>query len=220
MTPTLTHPCPSGSPRDAFGRRAEIQGVAPAGFHTGQDWAADAGAPILAAHDGRVSSVWWDTFAANNAPAGGNMLELAGSGYATRYAHAIGYVVNPGDRVRAGQVIGHVGRTGAATGNHLHFELLIGGEFVDPIKYLKTKPTPTKKDDEADPMRAIYYKSGKTYRVMILNPVSGFATEFGTTTKSYAENTAKDFGAPKLISVTELHYKKIGGDLANVRRGK
>ncbi|GAB2558847.1 M23 family metallopeptidase [Leucobacter ruminantium] len=140
MSIALVHPCPTGKRTDAFGWRAAIPGVVGPQLHTGQDWAAPAGTPVYAAHAGRVNKVWWDTMR-DGSPAGGNMLQIGAANLSTRYAHLSSYAVRLGDEVRAGQVIGYVGRTGAATGDHLHFELLLpGGQFVNPVPYLTATP--------------------------------------------------------------------------------
>ena len=60
-----------------------------------------------------------------------------GKGYSTRYAHVLEANVKVGDRVRKGEVIATVGSTGRSTGAHLHFEVLRGGESVNPRKYLR-----------------------------------------------------------------------------------
>lgn len=147
MSIRLSHPIPEGTLTDRYGWRSAIPGVVAAQLHTGQDWAAPAGTPIRAMHAGRVTRTWWDRMI-SGAPAGGNMLELGSARVTSRYAHLSRYAVTPGDEVRAGQIIGYVGRTGAATGDHLHAELLIGGQFVDPMPYLRaslalTNQTPT-----------------------------------------------------------------------------
>ena len=135
--PTLVHPVPGGTQTDRYGNRGNVPGVGNVGFHTGNDWAAPAGTPILAAQSGTILRKWWDTFT-NGRPAGGNMVSIRhDDGTETRYAHmAVQSPLNVGTRVRAGQQIGQVGRTGAANGNHLHFELLINGKFVDPLPYI------------------------------------------------------------------------------------
>lgn len=159
MSITLTHPLPQGTPTDGFGPRAAIPGVVGAQLHTGQDWAAPRGTPVLAAHSGLVERVWWDTFA-NGSPAGGNMLQIGAAPYATRYAHLDGYAVKVGDQVTAGQIIGYVGRTGAATGTHLHLELLRNGVFIDPVPYLSASPTPTTPlPKRKKTMSTLYYRT-------------------------------------------------------------
>ncbi len=65
--------------------------------------------------------------------AGNQVLLDSGSGITTRYAHMTRYIVAAGQTVTAGQVIGYVGSTGLSTGNHLHFEVSIHGELVDPL---------------------------------------------------------------------------------------
>lgn len=134
----LVHPLGgAGTPTDAFGWRAAIPGVVAAQLHTGDDTAAPTGTPVYAAHSGRVNRVWWDTML-NGDPAGGNMLQIGAAQCSTRYAHLDAYNVKNGQEVRAGDLIGWVGSTGAATGSHLHFELLLpGGQFVDPRPYIR-----------------------------------------------------------------------------------
>lgn len=96
--------------------------------HTGVDIAAGCGWAIVAAKSGTVSFVGWkDNF-------GGNMIHVDhGSGYQTRYAHLSGFAVSWGQWVGQGQVIGYVGTTGMSTGCHLHYEVLYGGMFQNPI---------------------------------------------------------------------------------------
>lgn len=95
--------------------------------HTGVDLVNGCGVPIRAANSGTVSIVGWVGI-------GGNMVYLNhGGGYQTRYAHLSGFAVGYGQWVEAGQVIGYVGTTGASTGCHLHYEVLLGGQFIDPV---------------------------------------------------------------------------------------
>ena len=130
----LSHPVPGGVQTDRFGPRGAVAGLGDLGFHTGNDWKAPKGTPVLAAHTGRIKSKWWDTFKGGGA-AGGWMVSIIGDdGLETRYAHL--HASSPlavGQRVTAGQQIGGVGSTGAATGDHLHFEVLKGGQFIDPL---------------------------------------------------------------------------------------
>jgi murein DD-endopeptidase MepM/ murein hydrolase activator NlpD len=61
---------------------------------------------------------------------------LNGKGLQTCYAHQSRILVHEGQQVRRGQVIGRVGTTGASTGNHLHFEVRLNGDPVQPLRYL------------------------------------------------------------------------------------
>lgn len=98
--------------------------------HRGIDIPAPEGTPILAAHSGTVLICGWnDSF-------GNQVLIDDGAGFSTRYAHMTATAVSPGAVVTAGQVIGYVGSTGDSTGNHLHFEVSIGGTLTDPLGYV------------------------------------------------------------------------------------
>lgn len=137
----LTHPAPGAAETDSFGWRPAIPGVVGPQLHSGQDYAAAEGTPVYAAHAGRVNRVWWDAMT-DGSPAGGNMLQIGAAQCSTRYAHLSGYAVTLGQEVTAGDLLGWAGSTGAATGAHLHFELLLpGGQFVDPRPYI-TKGRP------------------------------------------------------------------------------
>ncbi len=104
------------------------------GHHTGQDFSATAGTPILAAAAGVVIST------GDGGPYG-NLTQLQhADGVQTWYAHQSAISVQVGDQVRAGQVIGAVGSTGNSTGPHLHFEVRIGGAQVDPKAWLEGAP--------------------------------------------------------------------------------
>ena len=94
------------------------------------DIPAPEGTPILAAHSGTVLICGWnDSF-------GNQVLIDDGAGLSTRYAHMTATAVSPGAVVTAGQVIGYVGSTGDSTGNHLHFEVSVGGTLADPLGYV------------------------------------------------------------------------------------
>lgn len=98
--------------------------------HRGIDIPAPEGTPILAAHSGTVLICGWnDSF-------GNQVLIDNGAGLSTRYAHMTATAVTPGAVITAGQVIGYVGSTGDSTGNHLHFEVSIGGALTDPLTYV------------------------------------------------------------------------------------
>ena len=98
--------------------------------HRGIDIPAPEETPILAAHTGTVLICGWnDSF-------GNQVLIDDGAGFSTRYAHMTATAVSPGAVVTAGQVIGYVGSTGDSTGNHLHFEVSVGGTLTDPLGYV------------------------------------------------------------------------------------
>ena len=113
----------------AFGWRVDpITGES--ALHTGLDFQADKGTPILAAAGGVVVVQEYH-------PAYGNMVEIDhGNNLVTRYAHAMRMTVRKGDLVKRGQLIGEVGTTGRSTGPHLHFEVLANGVQQDPQKFL------------------------------------------------------------------------------------
>ena len=99
-------------------------------FHQGIDIAADMGAPIVATADGVVTAAGWNG-------GYGNMVDIDhGSGVSTRYGHASAVVVTAGQRVRRGQIIAYVGSTGHSTGPHLHYEVRLSGQPVNPSSYL------------------------------------------------------------------------------------
>ena len=100
-------------------------------FHQGIDIAAEMGTPIVATADGVVTIAGW------NAGGYGNMVDIDhGSGVSTRYGHASAVVVTVGQRVRRGQIIAYVGSTGHSTGPHLHYEVRLSGQPVNPTSYL------------------------------------------------------------------------------------
>ena len=127
-TPVTT---PTGWPTDGFissGYGLRWNG---AEFHQGIDIAAEMGTPIVATADGVVTIAGW------NAGGYGNMVDIDhGSGVSTRYGHASAVVVTPGQRVRRGQIIAYVGSTGHSTGPHLHYEVRLSGQPVNPTSYL------------------------------------------------------------------------------------
>lgn len=105
------------------------------GHHTGQDFGAAQGTPILAAADGIV-------IFAGTGGAYGNLTQIQHEGsLQTWYAHQSAIAVAVGTHVKAGQVIGAVGSTGNSTGPHLHFEVRVNGAHVDPRAWLAGAPT-------------------------------------------------------------------------------
>ena len=100
-------------------------------FHPGIDIANDYGTPIYAAADGVVTEAGW------NSGGYGNMVDIDhGNGIWTRYGHAQEVVVTAGQTVKKGQVIAYMGSTGFSTGPHVHYEVHVNGEVVDPSSYL------------------------------------------------------------------------------------
>ncbi|MEZ5644449.1 MAG: M23 family metallopeptidase [Burkholderiaceae bacterium] len=100
-------------------------------MHTGLDFPADPGTPIVAAAGGVV-------VVQQQHPAYGNMVEIDhGNDLITRYAHASKVLVKKGDIVKRGQVIAEVGSTGRSTGPHLHFEVWVSGVVQDPRRFLE-----------------------------------------------------------------------------------
>lgn len=99
-------------------------------FHRGLDLAAPEGTPVVAPADGIVVKT-------ERHGGYGNVLYIShGDGIVTRYGHLHGYKVRPGQKVRRGDVIALVGNTGRSTAPHLHYEVLVGGKQVDPMKYV------------------------------------------------------------------------------------
>jgi len=99
-------------------------------MHTGVDYSAPRGTPILAAGNGRVEK-------AGRTSGYGNLVVIQHTnGYETAYAHQSKFAkgIAPGSRVRQGQIIGYVGSTGLSTGPHLHFEIRVNGSAVDPLR--------------------------------------------------------------------------------------
>ena len=104
-------------------------------LHAGTDFAAPAGAPIFAAASGRVVRAGWNGGYGNYTCIYHGELRN-GRGIATCYAHQSYIGVSVGQRVSRGQFIGRVGTTGASTGPHLHFEVRIDGNPVNPLNWL------------------------------------------------------------------------------------
>lgn len=124
----IRNPLPNGVFRSGFGmRRHPILGYMR--MHTGVDWSAPRGSPIIAAGDGTVVKAGWDRGGYGN-----QTLIQHPNGYVTSYNHqsAIAKGVVEGAKVRQGQVIGWVGTTGQSTGPHLHYEVIVNGNKVDP----------------------------------------------------------------------------------------
>lgn len=102
-------------------------------MHSGLDLAGPVGTPIYATADGYVGR-------ANYQGAYGNLVELEhGAGVQTRYAHLSSMLVRPGQRVTRGQLIARMGSTGRSTGSHLHYEVRLDGQAVNPELFVRTE---------------------------------------------------------------------------------
>ncbi|QRM28986.1 M23 family metallopeptidase [Microvirga sp. VF16] len=125
----IRKPIADGILRSGFGSRFHpILGYSRP--HTGVDWANRVGTPIIAAGNGTVIKAEWDS-------GYGRRVELQHTnGYVTAYSHMSSFAkgIGPGKRIQQGQVIGYVGNSGLSTGPHLHYEVIINGSFVDPLK--------------------------------------------------------------------------------------
>jgi murein DD-endopeptidase MepM/ murein hydrolase activator NlpD len=122
-------PVGAGIMRSGFGfRRHPILGYSK--MHTGVDWAAPYGTPIFASGNGAVDKVGWE------GGYGKYVRVKHNNGYETAYGHMSAFArgIEPGKRIRQGQVIGFVGSTGLSTGAHVHYEIVVNGRFVDPMR--------------------------------------------------------------------------------------
>jgi len=134
--------------------------------HRGVDYAADAGTEIMATSDGVVIHRGWKgTF--------GNTVEIQHpNGFVTRYAHLSNFKrgVNLGTRVKQTDIIGFVGMTGQATGNHLHYEMLKrNGEHMDPLSVDLPAGDPVPTDDQ------FRWAGDMRIRVALLESIPGSA---------------------------------------------
>jgi murein DD-endopeptidase MepM/ murein hydrolase activator NlpD len=122
-------PVTDGLMRSGFGvRRHPILGYMK--MHTGIDWAAPNGTPIYASGNGNIEKVGWES-------GYGKYVRIRhANGYQTAYGHMSAFArgMQPGVRVHQGQIIGYVGSTGLSTGPHLHYEIMVNGRFVDPMR--------------------------------------------------------------------------------------
>ena len=99
-------------------------------FHSGLDIAADKGTKVLATADGTVETAGF------NGNYGNSILIDHGYGIATRFGHLSRIAVQQGQTVKRGDIIGYVGATGRATSPHLHYEILLNGSPINPLRLL------------------------------------------------------------------------------------
>lgn len=113
-------------------RRDPVTGGAD--YHSGLDIAGERGQPVYATASGTVKQLGYQG-------AYGNLVIINhGFGLESRYGHLLNYAVKQGAKVKRGDVIGHVGATGRATGYHLHYEVLANGRLLNPLQLLTQKP--------------------------------------------------------------------------------
>jgi murein DD-endopeptidase MepM/ murein hydrolase activator NlpD len=115
--------------RSGFGsRKHPILGYTK--MHTGVDWAAPLGTPIYAAGNGAIEKAGWES-------GYGKYIRIKHNyGYETAYGHMTAFArgIEPGVKVHQGQLIGYVGSTGQSTGPHVHYEIIVNGRMVDPMR--------------------------------------------------------------------------------------
>ncbi|MGL4727184.1 MAG: M23 family metallopeptidase [Bosea sp. (in: a-proteobacteria)] len=127
----LRRPMPDTSEMTSnFGYRLDPFTRGPA-MHSGIDFRAEHGTPVRAASVGRVIT-------AEYSGGYGNMVEIDhGNGLSTRYGHLSAILVEEGQTIASGTVIGRVGSTGRSTGPHLHYETRLDGDAIDPARFLR-----------------------------------------------------------------------------------
>jgi murein DD-endopeptidase MepM/ murein hydrolase activator NlpD len=118
-----------------FGTRRYYGRKRGGGFHNGIDFEGHTGDPIYAAADGVINHQgWYFNY--------GRTVKVShADNFETLYAHMSRFAdgMGPGTRVRKGDLIGYVGSTGRSTGSHLHFSVIVNGQFVDPAPYISEK---------------------------------------------------------------------------------
>jgi len=128
----LTDPKPDSRISSPFGTRRYYGRSSGGGFHNGIDYEGKVGEPILAAADGVINHQnWYFQY--------GRTVKIShADNFETLYAHMSRFETSlaVGSRVRKGDVIGYVGSTGRSTGPHLHFSVIVDGQFVDPQPYV------------------------------------------------------------------------------------
>ena len=131
----LTDPRPDSRISSPFGTRRYYGRSSGGGFHNGIDFEGKTGDPIFAAADGVINHQgWYFNY--------GRTVKIShADNFETLYAHMSRFAdgMGPGSRVRKGDLIGYIGSTGRSTGSHLHFSVVVNGQFVDPAPYLTDK---------------------------------------------------------------------------------
>jgi murein DD-endopeptidase MepM/ murein hydrolase activator NlpD len=131
----LANPRPDARMSSPFGTRHYYGRKSSNAFHNGIDFEGKTGEPIYAAADGVINHQgWYFNY--------GRTVKIGhADNFETLYAHMSRFAdgVGPGTRVRKGDLIGYVGSTGRSTGAHLHFSVIVNGQFVDPAPYISDK---------------------------------------------------------------------------------
>ena len=157
-------------------------------LHSGTDLAAACGTPVKAAKAGTV------TMAGGFTGYGNRVVIDHGSGVVTTYNHLTSYAAAVGLKVQQGQIIGYVGSTGMSTGCHLHFEVMVGGAFVDPAPYLDLAPAPKVVIPAAVPPRSDIIPSPAT-----VVPTTSTPTTTSSTTPSSTTTSVTDTPGPTTV---------------------
>ena len=123
-------------------------------FHSGMDFTAPLGTDVYATGDGTISVVQ-----SSQRGLGKHIVIDHGFGYTSVYAHLNGFNVRKGQKVRRGDIIGYVGNTGTSVANHLHYEIKLNGNYVDPVNYYFEDLTP----NEYEQMIEIASKTGQSF---------------------------------------------------------
>jgi len=119
-----------GYPSDRYGMRADPF-TGKRSFHTGMDISSPGGAKVIATADGIVRF-------AGRQPNYGKLVKIQHRfGVGTRYGHLETVVVEKGQHLKKGDVIGYVGATGRATGPHVHYEVRLNGQPLNPLRFLR-----------------------------------------------------------------------------------
>lgn len=128
----LTEPSGGARVSSPFGTRRYYGRSSGGGFHNGIDFEGKTGMPIYAAADGTINHQgWYFNY--------GRTVKIShADSFETLYAHMSRFAdgMGPGSRVRKGDLIGYIGSTGRSTGPHLHFSVIVNGQFVDPQPYI------------------------------------------------------------------------------------
>lgn len=128
--------------------------------HKGVDYAAPKGTPVLATGNGTVG------FVGNKNGYGKTLVLKHANNYSTLYAHLSNWrsKIKTGSRVKQGEIIGFVGRTGSATAPHLHYEFRVNGTHVDPLGYKLPKAAPI-----ADGQREVFFEKTRELKTALVN---------------------------------------------------